>query len=291
MMRHEDIEIRSLGGTSFDEIARAFMEAFADYGIDFDAAKIRDMFVRRGARPDLSFAAFSGDRIVSFIINGIGRYGGTTAAYDTGTGTVPDFRGRRLTGAIFEYSQGRLAEAGIGTYVLEVLCDNTPAVKIYRGQGFEETRVLDCYAGDASAVLAHMDSQGAAGITLREDSVAGIANLAGFMDFEPSWQNAPESLMRNPGAFDCLVAYEGCVPVGFGVSETAYGDISLLAVDRSRRRRGIGSALLRELARRSRPGTVKVLNIDTGCQNMKAFMAASGLDFTCSQYEMRKRLT
>ncbi len=79
------MEIRSLENTSSDELFQAFEQAFADYEIRLNRAQHLAMLKRRGFRPELSFAAFDGDRIVSFTCNGTGDFYGSLTAYDTGT--------------------------------------------------------------------------------------------------------------------------------------------------------------------------------------------------------------
>ena len=285
-----DIEIRSLAGISFDEIAQAFLEAFSDYDIKLDRESLFAMLKRRGARMDLSFAAFHGQRIVSFIINGIGTFAGSATAYDTGTGTVKEFRGLGLTDRILNHSFDVLESAGITTYLLEVLEHNAPAVRIYTRQGFAIEREFGCYTGEVAAITGRLSCRVSENLRIERSTVDEIERYASFMDFMPSWQNSLDSVRRNPDAFLCLTANVGDVVVGWGVSETAYGDITLLAVDGAYRRQGVGSRLLLELVSASVPDRVKVLNVDDSCECMKSFVENSGLELSCRQYEMMKHL-
>lgn len=50
------------------------------------------MLIRRGYESRLSFAAFADGEIVAFTLNGVGQFNGIPTAYDTGTGTVKDYR-------------------------------------------------------------------------------------------------------------------------------------------------------------------------------------------------------
>jgi len=59
------MEIKSLGKTDFDTIFKAFSRAFADYEIQVNSDEFQKMLKRRGFHPDLSFAAFEGNEIVS----------------------------------------------------------------------------------------------------------------------------------------------------------------------------------------------------------------------------------
>lgn len=98
------MEIRSLKHTDFDTLFRGFEKAFADYEIHFEREEVRSMLKRRGFNPELSFAAFDNDDIVAFTLNGTGVFNGIPTAYDTGTGTVGEYRGQGIAGKIFTYS-------------------------------------------------------------------------------------------------------------------------------------------------------------------------------------------
>ena len=289
-MQNSDIEIQSLASVPFDQVTDAFLTAFADYELKLDKESLSALLKRRGASMELSFAAWAQGRIVSFILNGIGRYNGRATAYDTGTGPLKEYRGLGLTDRIFNYSVDYLVKAGIETYLLEVLTHNLPAVKIYSRQGFAIARELDCYTRANTLIIDALHSKANEAISIGKVSVAEIEPHASFMDFRPSWQNTLDSIKRNPDAFVCLMAYEGTEPVGWGVSETAYGDISLVAVDGRHRRQGVGARLLLELVRENRIERAKMLNVDAGCEAMKDFLTRSGFERNCRQYEMCKEL-
>lgn len=287
-----ELEIRNLGNTSDNEVTSAFLSAFSDYGMALDAEALRAMFKRRGARFDLSSGAFADGRLVSFIINGIGVYNGVATAYDTGTGTLPGYRGLGLTDKIFERCSAELAAAGVRRYLLEVLTHNTAAVKIYTRQGFEISRRYDCFRACCAEARECLREEAAPGVSVGSCSVGDIRRMNGFVDFTPSWQNSFDSIARNADAFTCIVARMEGEPVGFGVSEPAYGDISLLAVSPAYRRRGIGSALLRRLLDASRIADAKVLNVQAGpdTEHIRRFLESSGFGLSCSQFEMTRSL-
>ena len=123
-----EMEIKSLKETDFGTICRAFGKAFADYELQLNDAQLQAMLTRRGYLPELSFGAFDGDELVAFTLNGIGTFHDIATAYDTGTGTLPDYRGQGLATKIFEYSIPFLRAAGIRHYLLEVLQHNMPRI-------------------------------------------------------------------------------------------------------------------------------------------------------------------
>ena len=90
------MEIKSLEKTSFGTLFEAFGQAFADYEVQLDKTQLRRMLRRRGFDPRLSFAAFDGEWIAAFTLNGTGNFNGLPTAYDTGTGTLEAYRGKDL---------------------------------------------------------------------------------------------------------------------------------------------------------------------------------------------------
>ena len=119
------MEIKSLEKTDFDTLFRAFGRAFADYEVQLNAEQLRAMLTRRGFDPALSFAAFDGAQIAAFTLNGIGNFNGVPTAYDTGTGTLKEYRGTGLATEIFRHSMPHLRRGGVGQYLLEGLQHNT----------------------------------------------------------------------------------------------------------------------------------------------------------------------
>lgn len=113
--------------TGFDTLFNAFERAFSDYEVSFGKEEVRAIPARRGYAPRLSFAAFDNGDIVAFTLNGVGTFNGIPTAYDTGTGTVKEYRGQGLAGKIFSHSLPYLEESGIRQYLLEVLRDNGKA--------------------------------------------------------------------------------------------------------------------------------------------------------------------
>ncbi len=279
------MEIISLAGMTFERIADAFLNAFSDYNISFGRNQLRDMLVRRGADLSLSFGAIDNGQLVSFILNGIGDFNGKRCAYDTGTGTVKTHRGLGLTDGIFTHSLPALRTAGVELYVLEVLTDNTPAIKIYKRQGFETNRQFHCYSAKCETIA----SAGTA-VDIIRANVDDIITQADFSDFNPSWQNSNQSLRRAASNIDIIIARDGEEAVGCAAIEAAYGDLARIAVKPSHRRCGIGTALLNEACRISQTGEIRAVNIPADDEATNCFFKSRGLSLTCSQYEMTKRL-
>ena len=68
------------------------------------------------------------------------------------------------------------------------------------------------------------------------------------------------------------------------------GDITLIAVDKRYRRRGIATSLLREALRLNKADSVKAINTEAGCESLTAFLEAANIAVTGRQFEMVKKI-
>ncbi len=281
------MEIKSLNHTGFDELFRAFEQAFADYELQLSKSELQTMLRRRGFDPKLSFAAFDGDKIVSFTCNGIGDFYGIPTAYDTGTGTLKDYRGKGVATRVFEYSIPYLKEAGIKEYLLEVLQHNPGAISVYRKLGFEVTREFYYFRPEkVENEIKAIDVP----YTLQFIDINKYDSIPDFWDFRPSWQNSIESVSRTFGDFIGLGVFAGGRLVGYGIFEPVSGDVTQIAVEKSYRRKGIGSLLFQKMLEFNKHRSIKIVNTDIGCDSITAFLRAKNIEPTGKQFEMIKKL-
>lgn len=234
------MEIKSLGKTDFDTIFKAFNQAFADYEVQLDKVQLQTMLKRRGFNPDLSFAAFDGNEMVAFTLNGIGNFHGIPTAYDTGTGTLKDYRGKGLATKIFEYSIPYLKEAGIKQYLLEVLQHNTKAVSVYRKLGFEVTREFNYFMQKNNEINSEIKKSDAP-YSIKQIDIEKFDSIPDFWDFHPSWQNSFESIKRATKDVVSLGVFTEKKLIAYCVVEPTSGDITQIAVDKQARRKGIAT--------------------------------------------------
>lgn len=286
------MEFKSLADVSLDCVLDAFNGAFADYAVAFDRDAVARMLVRRGFCPELSYAAFDGGNIVAFTLNGIGERRGVLAAYDTGTGTLPDYRGRKLAGAVFEHSVPRLKGEGVGCYLLEVLQENKPAVALYESLGFERSAEYECFVSDSSDVRLAKECACQGEIGVRPVSLDAMMEMTCFRDFEPSWQNSDASMSRGRESLIFAGAYSrnSGEPLGYCAFDPLSGDVAQIATRRDMRRRGVATELLRYMLSFNKSSVVKVINVPPQCDSLKKFIAYAGIAPGLSQYEMVKTL-
>ncbi len=283
------MEIKSLGKTDFETIFKAFSQAFADYDIQLNSEELKTMWKRRGLNPNLSFAAFDGENIVAFTLNGIGNFNGIKMAYDTGTGTLKEYRGQGLATKIFDYSIPYLKEANIKHYLLEVLQHNTKAVSVYRNIGFEVTREFNYFSWKNEDVHNEIKNIYSC-CSIEKIDIEKHHAVSDFWDFYPSWQNGFESIQRTKEDFISLGAFIDKKLVGYCVFEPNSGDITQIAVDKPFRRKGIASLLLHEISKLNKIAKTKLLNTDISCTAIVDFLKAKNVEIVGKQFEMIKEM-
>jgi len=281
--------IKSLKGIGISSLYKAFKEAFAEYEIQLSEREFEIMISRRGFESGLSFGAFDGDKLVAFTLNGIGVYHGLKTAYDTGTGTIAAYRGKGLATKIFNYSVPILQEAGIKQYLLEVLQHNEKAVSVYKNIGFKISREFNYYTSDIDSIkLTEKASDDL--IVIKQTELNYDIEMSDFHDFTPSWQNNFNSIKRRINDFKIIGAYIDDKMAGYCVLDPDTGDLTLLAVNTKYRRKGIGTALLKEAICLMNYSSMKIINTEIMCASLTEFLKYHAFEISGKQFEMIKML-
>jgi ribosomal protein S18 acetylase RimI-like enzyme len=281
--------IKSLSDISFDSMFIAFSEAFKDYEMQLNKEALQTMLFRRGFVPELSFGAFEGNKIIAFTFNGIGFFNGIKTAYDTGTGTVKEYRGQGLATKIFEHSIPFLKEAKIDQYLLEVLQHNTAAVSVYKNLGFKVSREFNYFVTKADKIKINSRIYNPSW-KLKEIEFSDAEALPDFCDFIPSWQNSFDAIARKAEDFKMIGVFEAKGLIGYCILEPGSGDISQIAVDKHHRRKGMGSFMLKKILQNNLNSSVKVINTEINCESINGFLQSVGMELRGKQFEMIKRL-
>lgn len=285
----KEIKVKSLKNIHLYVIYEAFDQAFANYEVQINKVQLQTMLKRRGFDPELSFAAFDGDKIVAFTLNGIGDFKGIRTAYDTGTGTLEEYRGQGLATQVFEYSMPFLREAGIKQYLLEVLQHNTKAVSVYRNLGFAVTREF-YYSMQTNEHISNLIKESDTLYSVKRISIDQLDSFTEFWDFTPSWQNSFESIQRAIDDFICLGVFVDGRILGYCVFEPISGDLTQIAVDKKYRRKGIASLLLKEILNLNKNSILKIVNTDVSCDSITDFIKAKNIEVKGKQFEMIRKI-
>jgi ribosomal protein S18 acetylase RimI-like enzyme len=277
----------TLEDTPLPDIHAAFCRAFADYQVQFEMPlwRYESMLRRRGYAPHLSMGAFHRDELVGFLLNGVRDWQGRRTAYDTGTGVVPEHRRKGVTKRMFKELMLPLRDDKVTLYLLEVLKENLPAVKLYTKQGFKAIRGLTCYA----APKRYLSPGIGCDVEIKELPVRGLdwQVASKFWDFVPSWQNSTDSVLAASAELAAVGAYMNEEElVGYGIIEPRTGDLPQLAVRWDYRDQGVGRAILDELVALTEGERVSVVNVEEGAKGPRGFVEHLGFEVFTEQFEM-----
>jgi len=281
--------IKSLDKISFDLLYKSFNEAFKDYELQLNPKELETMLNRRGFVPKLSFGAFDDDKLVSFTFNGIGLFNNVKTSYDTGTGTLKEYRGKGLATKVFTYSLPYLRKAYVKQYLLEVLQHNTKAVSVYQKIGFTVNREFNYFSQRVNEVKLKSKTINP-NYQIRTIDLSFSKLMTELWDFTPSWQNSFEAIARKPEDFIILGTFKEQNLIGYCVFEPNSGDITQIAVHKKHRRKGIATSLLETAMNSNLHSTVKCINTEIKCNSITAFLESFEIPLKGKQFEMIKQL-
>lgn len=143
------MKVQHLGNTDFEVIMACFHSAFENYYVKMptDNDFYKQRWKAAGVRFDLSYGMFYDGKLVGFIINAIDNRQGELTAYNSGTGVIPEYRGKRIVKSIYDYAIPELLKNGITKCQLEVITTNDKAIKSYEGIGFKICKHYKCFKG------------------------------------------------------------------------------------------------------------------------------------------------
>ena len=272
------LEICTLEKLSFGDLIAAFLEAFEGYFVKMpeDPEYYRERWQAAGLKFQLSFGAFYQDQLVGFILHGIDRRDSDLIAFNTGTGVIPEFRGRHIVSNIYSHALPILRSAGITKSKLEVIQQNHTAVKVYQRVGFEITRNYKCFQGELATVpsTASVDE-----IEIDDLDWAKIPHQS-----LQSWDHQKASLIKGP--YHCYQASMDGSTLGFIALNAAVNHVALCEIitDNPDDWEHLLAALktITPLAR--------ITNVDSSLTEKIEALKKAGLKNTIDQYEMELNL-
>ncbi|MGE3611126.1 MAG: GNAT family N-acetyltransferase [Bacteriovoracaceae bacterium] len=139
---------KNLNNTAPEIIFEAFIQSFSHYYIpitkDFNLHYNR--WINSGVNFNLSFGAFKNDKLVAFILHAPRE----DYVFNLATGVIPSEQGKHLIDQIYEFALPILKELNFKQLGLEVITQNTKAIRVYERLGFIKKRELLCFKGKVS---------------------------------------------------------------------------------------------------------------------------------------------
>jgi ribosomal protein S18 acetylase RimI-like enzyme len=271
--------VRHLGDTDFKIIMECFLSAFENYFVKMptDHNFYKERWKAAGLRFELSYGMFDDNILVGFIINAVDERQGEYIAYNSGTGVIPKYRGKRIVKAIYDYAIPDLINNGITKCLLEVITENVKAIKSYEGIGFKKCKHYKYYGGVISV-------EGQNNYRLKEVTFNAI-NWQALPNQELySWDNQKRSLEKgNYKYFHVLVDNQVQSFFTINPKNRTIAQLEVLFDTPS-------SWNTLFLAIQSIARDVRISNIDDRLTDKIKAVESAGLKNTVNQYEMEVRL-
>jgi len=279
-----------LESVPFRSIYSTFVEAFEDYAVNV-AAVTEQQFLQRARKndwqPQLSSGIEIKHELVAITLIGTDAVDQELIAYDICTGIVPKHRGKGVAGMMLNHIIPRLEDAGVKAIQLEVIQENSAAIRAYQKAGFRTLRGLVGFEANAIAIRAACWPGRISPVGLSE-----VFALSSSQEYRPSFEQRDRALQALEQNLMVLGAFDQDQCIGVIVFDSDSHWLMRLVVQRNRRRMGVASALLHKLSRLLEPGTViKAVNIDADDSATIGLVKKCGFSESHDQWEMRLDLT
>ncbi|GGI11490.1 GNAT family N-acetyltransferase [Gottfriedia solisilvae] len=282
--------IKSLEHINLQEFTTCFNDAFSDYIIPFKVSPhyLAERFTGAGIHYNLSFGVFSQDKQVAFIMHGIEEHNGEKIAFDIGTGVIPPYRGKRLVAQIYNYAIPILKQHNVQKCLLEVIQTNEKAIKVYNNLGFQIKRELSCFKGSIRIDPPPSTTPKHICIATVSPNKFDWSIAHAFWNFEPSWEQSVQAILRNPHLYDVITISEQNTIYGYAVIDSKQGRILQFGVLKEKRNQGFGHSLFQWIGKRH--SIISINNVDKYDIESIRFLKKIGLNIHIEQYEMEKTL-
>ena len=257
----ENFQIRNLSGTPVEKIHEAFTDAFSEYEVKLDMPleKLVEMMKTRDLNPDYSVGCFDGDLLVGFILTGYREINKQKVCYDGGTGVIKTYQRKGIGELLLKELLLILREKYIERFVLEVLENNTPAIKLYEKHGFVKTRKLECFEIEKHELRPVPDR--GFGITVTNPATL-IQNEELYRLYPPTWQNEIQSVLNVRENYTCISLSCSIKILGYGLIHKTKGDIPQIGILEEWKNWGLEAHLIAELAKHTKSEKMVVLNVE-----------------------------
>ena len=271
--------IRNLSGISFEIILECFLKAFDNYFVELPTDKEYYKQRWKAAKVNFtySYGMFEGEIMVGFILHALDKRKNRLIAFNTGTGVIPEYRGKRIVSSIYTHALKDLKKKNIEMSVLEVITKNDIAIKTYENIGFVKCKEYKCYNGKIE--LNSIEDVELEELDLKDVDWNNLPNQELY-----SWDNQKESLMQGNYRYFQLIyktEAESFFIINTEINHLAQFDL-LKSEDNGWLRLFNGIRKVSE--------TIKINNVDNSLKEKQDVLVSIGLKNTVDQYEMELKI-
>lgn len=271
--------VKNLSDISIETILECFLKAFENYFVELPRNKEYYKQRWKAAKVDFrySYGMFEGEKMVGFILHALDKRKNRLIAFNTGTGVIPEYRGKRIVNSIYTYALKDLKEKNIELSVLEVITKNDIAIKLYERIGFEKCKEYKCFNGKIQ--LDSTEEVILNEIALNDVDWNSLPNQESY-----SWDNQKESILEGNYRFFQVIRKNE--PESFFIINP---EINYLAqFDLLKKENNGWARLFAGIMKISE--LIKINNVDNRLKEKLDTLASVGLKNTVDQFEMELKI-
>lgn len=204
------IKLENMLNCSFVDVLEAWNKGFKGYNFDMTTtiSKFLQRLTNEDLSPEYSWVAFSNEKPIGLILNGIRSINGELVAWNGGTAVAPEFRGKGLGKQLVEKSLETYLKFNVNQCYLEAISNNTSAIRLYENLNYKTIDSLCFYKGNGLKKTFTPNYS----LNIKE-TLPRIVGTLPFYQHGSSWQTQWQSVKNGQG----LIAYENNQPVGYAL--------------------------------------------------------------------------
>lgn len=278
--------IDTLLGIKSTYILEVFNKSFSDYFVPLRLTEeqLASKMISDNTDLKLSVGVFENQELIAFILHGFDRINNENVVYNGGTGVLPEKRGSGLTKEMYLYILPLLEKLSVDKVILEVITQNTKAIKSYKNSGFKISRELACFKGNFRCQKFNEE------VKIKELLNYQWEQMESFWDIKPTWQNSKKAINRLKSEKLSLGAYFKNELIGYVIYNLNSKRIQQIAVNNKFRKKGIGSRLIAELTKRCGDSFFTIINVDKMGEHIIRFFNSMGFENYLEQLEMEIKI-
>lgn len=267
------VVINTLEKVNSTELTKAYTLGFSDYQISLslNEENLENTLKKNGYEGKSSVGLFEEHELVGFVLNGVrGNYG-----YTLGIAIIPHYRGNGYARLLLAETLSLFSNQNIHTWVLEVLSDNTKAIRLYQSIGFTQQRLFNCYSIQAETIKTQET-----GITLTRQQRITIP----YGECLPSWQHEEEAIkIEGSPTWDIMAKKR---KVGTLCYDPETGSIVQIHIQDEERRKGYARQTIIEAANLCKAEQLRFVRIDARYLPLNNLLETVGFACFATQLEM-----
>lgn len=274
------MEVRNLEATPLSDIVDCLTESFKGYFVELpnDVAYWKTRYKNARVNYKLSFGVFDNDKLVAFIINCIDFQDGKNTAYNTGTGVLPAYRGKKLVDKLYAHAIPVLKAEGVEQLSLEVIQTNDRAISVYKRLGFEIAHDLPCFKGT-------INLPGKQGVEVQKIRYKEALQLMAGIETHYAWDFNMQAVKTAHADWEFYKVNADHNYLGYFIVNPKGNTIVQLELAK-----GLGNGHWKTLLCGIKQvySTMRVINVEAGRTTLIAALLEAGLENFIDQFEMER---